>query len=161
MAYQQQQHYQSQQPMPTVGMQVSGGNRNAAGKPLDSNGKREWSHGLCGCFEACGTFCCSCWCPCVVHGKNKQRLSHLMNHGTPASDGGSCCSGACWGHFCLSMCSLQWILQCGNRGTTRERYGIDGGGCGDCCAAFCCGPCDLTQVAREIELEEKSFGQRY
>jgi len=52
---QQQQHYQSQQPMPTMGMKVGGGNRNAAGKPLDSNGKREWSHGLCGCFEACGT----------------------------------------------------------------------------------------------------------
>jgi hypothetical protein len=41
--------------MPTMGMQVGGGNRNAAGKPLDSNGKREWSHGLCGCFESCGT----------------------------------------------------------------------------------------------------------
>lgn len=48
-----------------------------------------------------------------------------------------------------------------NRGEVRARYGIDGGGCGDCCAAWCCAACDLTQVSREIELEEKSFGQRY
>lgn len=186
--------------MPTMGMQVNGGNRNAAGKPLNSNGKRDWSHGLCGCFEACGTctlfnlvwllsstveylfiftpsVCFACFCPCIVHGKNKQRLSYLTEHGQPDHDGGSCCSGSCFAHCLLSSCGLSGFLQvrsslihdvgpddyvqCSNRGDTRSRYGIDGGGCGDCCAAFCCAPCDLTQVSREIELEEKSFGQRY
>ncbi|KAJ7800970.1 PLAC8-domain-containing protein [Mycena olivaceomarginata] len=161
MAYQQQQQYQSQQLMPTMGMQVNGGNRNAAGKPLNSNGKRDWSHGLCGCFESCGTFCFACFCPCIVHGKNKQRLSYLTEHGQPDHDGGSYCSGSCFAHCLLSSCGLSGFLQCSNRGDTRSRYGIDGGGCGDCCAAFCCAPCDLTQVSREIELEEKSFGQRY
>ncbi|KAJ7173616.1 PLAC8 family-domain-containing protein [Mycena filopes] len=162
MAYQQQQQYQSQQPMPTMGMQVGGGNRNAAGKPLNSNGKREWSNGLCGCFEACGTCCHACWCPCIVHGKNKQRLNHLQGQGSPDPDGGSCCSGACWGHCLLtSFLGAGFVLQCMNRGDVRGRYGIEGGCCGDCCGSFCCGPCDLVQVSREIELEEKSFGQRY
>ncbi|KAJ7933158.1 PLAC8-domain-containing protein [Mycena leptocephala] len=129
--------YQTQQPMPTGGMQVGGGNRNAAGKPLDSNSKREWSYGLCGCIDECGTCCYACWCPCIVHGKNKQRLSHLADTGFPDPDGGACCSGSCWGH-----CLLTSLI-------------------GDCCTSFCCHPCDLVQVSREIMLEEKSFGERY
>ncbi|KAJ6581100.1 PLAC8 family-domain-containing protein [Mycena capillaripes] len=143
-------------------MSVSGGNRNAAGKPVDSNGKREWSDGLFGCSEDCGTFILACICPCVVHGKNKQRLSHLNEKNSPDPDGGSFCSGACFGHCVLTSClGAGFILQCMNRGNVRERYSIEGGGCGDCLASLCCTPCDLTQVSREIELEEKSFGQRY
>ncbi|KAJ6454354.1 PLAC8 family-domain-containing protein [Mycena sanguinolenta] len=143
-------------------MQIGGGNRNAAGKPLNSDGKREWSHGFCGCFEECGTFCYSCWCPCIVHGKNKQRIDHLNANGTPDPDGGSCCSGACWAFCCLHLLAgAGCILECMNRGEVRRRYGIDGGSCGDCLSAWCCPACDLTQVSREIELEEKSFGQRY
>ncbi|KAJ6615177.1 hypothetical protein B0H10DRAFT_2220671 [Mycena sp. CBHHK59/15] len=138
-------YYKAQQPMPTQGMQVAaGGNRNAMNKPYDSDGKREWSNGLCGCFEACGTFCYAWWCPCIVHGKNKQRLRHLAEQGSPHPEGGSCCNGSCWGHCCLtSFTGLGFILQAINRGETRSR------------------PCDLTQVSREIELEEQSFGQRY
>ncbi|KAJ7102896.1 PLAC8 family-domain-containing protein [Mycena epipterygia] len=152
----------SEQPTPTMSMQIGGGNRNAAGKPLNSHGEREWSHGLCGCFEACGTYCYACWCPCVVYGKNKQRVSHLNNRSSPDPDGGSCCSGSCWAHLFLnSFFGAGFILQCINRGEVRGRYGVEGGGCGDCCASFWCGPCDLTQVSREIELEEKSFNQRY
>ncbi|KAJ7089781.1 PLAC8 family-domain-containing protein [Mycena belliarum] len=147
--------------MPTVGMQI-GGNRNAANKPLDSNGKREWSNGLCGCFSACGTCCYAFWCPCIVHGKNKQRLRHLAEQNSPDPEGGSCCSGSCWAHCLLTGCvGAGFILQCLNRGEVRSRYGIEGGSCGDFCSSCCCAPCDLTQVSREIELEEKSFGQRY
>ncbi|KAJ7643320.1 PLAC8-domain-containing protein [Mycena polygramma] len=155
--------YQSQQPMPSMGMQLGGGNRNAAGKPVDSNGKREWSHGFFGCFEECGTCCFACVCPCVVYGKNKQRLSHLQSENSPHPDGGDFCSVPCWAHFALNaVTSLGCILACMNRGEVRERYGIDGGGCGDCCGSYCCHACDLTQVSREIELEEKSYGgQRY
>ncbi|KAJ7065305.1 PLAC8-domain-containing protein [Mycena amicta] len=158
MAYQHQQPYIAQQPMPTMGMK-QGGNRNALGKPLNSSGKREWSHGLCDCFGACGTCCYSCWCPCIVHGQNKQRIQHLEDQGSPNPDVG-CCSGSCWAHCCLtSFFGVGFILQCINRGEVRGRYGISGGGCGDCMASCCCGPCDLVQVSREIELEEKSFGR--
>ncbi|KAJ6454350.1 PLAC8-domain-containing protein [Mycena sanguinolenta] len=155
--------YQSQQPKPTASMQVgSGGNRNALGKSLNTEGKREWSYGLCGCFEACGTCCYACWCPCIVHGKNKQRLEHLNDNGSPAPDGGSACSGPCWAFCCLHMFTgAGCILECMNRGEVRGRYGIEGGAFGDFMAAWCCLTCDLTQASREIELEEKSFDQRY
>ncbi|CAK5273764.1 unnamed protein product [Mycena citricolor] len=109
---QQKQPFLVQQPGPTLGMQMGGGgNRNAAGKPLNSSGEREWSNGLCGCFEECGTCCYALWCPCVVHGKNKQRLDHLNNKGFPHPDGGDCCSGSCWGHCCLSGLGFGWLLQ--------------------------------------------------
>jgi hypothetical protein len=43
--------------MPTMGMQVGagGGNRNAANKPVDSDGTREWSNDLFDCFAEFGT----------------------------------------------------------------------------------------------------------
>ncbi|KAJ6506085.1 PLAC8-domain-containing protein [Mycena vulgaris] len=145
--------------MATMGMQV-GGNLNVKGKPVDGSGEREWSNGLFGCFEACGTCCYAWFCPCIVHGQNKQRLRHLAEHGSPDPDGGSCNSGACWAHCLLMSLGVGCILQCLNRGEVRGRYKIAGGGVGDCCASYCCGPCDLTQVAREIELEEQSYGKQ-
>lgn len=45
------------------------------------------------------------------------------------------------------------------RGDIRGRYNIKGGSVGDCCAAFWCQCCQLTQEAREIELEEGTFGK--
>lgn len=45
----------------------------------------------------------------------------------------------------------------GVRGNLRNRYRIEGGGCGDCCTAWCCAPCELTQESRELELEERSM----
>ncbi|KAJ6506062.1 PLAC8 family-domain-containing protein [Mycena vulgaris] len=147
--------------MATMGMQAAGGNLNAKGMPFDGNGKREWSHGLFGCFESAGTCCFALFCPCVVYGQNTQRLRHLAEQGSPDPDGGSFSSGACWGHCLLNtFLGAGCVLQCMNRGEARTRYSVDGGGAGDFCASVCCGPCDLTQVAREIELEEHSYGKR-
>ncbi|KAF7326517.1 HD domain-containing protein [Mycena sanguinolenta] len=159
--------YQSQQPMPTVGMQIGGGgNRNALWEA--SQQRRETRlelrslRMLRGVRHFIAQVCYACWCPCIVHGKNKQRLEHLNNNGTPAAEGGSACSGACWAFCCLHMFTgAGCILECMNRGEVRGRYGIEGGACGDFMAAWCCLTCDLTQVSREIELEEKSFGQNY
>lgn len=55
---------------------VSGGNRNARNLPLDANGERDWSNGLCSCFGDFGTCCVACWCPCIVYGQNKVRTAH-------------------------------------------------------------------------------------
>jgi Cys-rich protein (TIGR01571 family) len=49
--------------------------------------------------------------------------------------------------------------QIGSRGNIRDRYRIEGGGCGDCMSAWCCTPCELTQESRELELEEKALLQ--
>ena len=53
--------------------------------------------------------------------------------------------------------SLPIPRQGSNRGIIRGRYKIDGGICGDYCAACWCTPCELTQESREIELEERSL----
>ena len=58
--------------------------------------------------------------------------------------------------FSLTYSSRYW--QMGTRSAIRRRYRIEGGSCGDCCASFCCEPCELTQASRELEREEKSMG---
>nr|ATV82107.1 PLAC8 domain protein [Strobilurus tenacellus] len=149
--------YYSQQPMGTPQMSVQQGNRNAKNLPLH-NGEREWSEGLCGCTDDCGTFCVACWFPCISYGKNKRRVDHLNSKGYPDPEHGGCCNSDCMVHGCLTGClGLGWILQIGVRSNIRTRYSIKGGGCGDCMSAWCCAPCELTQGSREIELEEQSF----
>ncbi|KAK7052769.1 HD domain-containing protein [Favolaschia claudopus] len=139
--------------MPTAGMQVpAGGNKNALNKVFEVNGKRPWSYNLFGCFDAFGLCCCACCCPCIVYGKNKQR--------TPDAEVETF-SGPCWTHCALTTCcGLGWVLQYMNRVEVRSRYGVDGNEVKDIFASWCCTPCDLVQVSREIELEEQSFGQQ-
>jgi len=51
-------------------------------------------------------------------------------------------------------------VQTMQRGSTRGRYNISGNGCVDCLAACCCPVCELVQEAREIELEENTYGKQ-
>ncbi|KAI0053145.1 PLAC8-domain-containing protein [Auriscalpium vulgare] len=143
------------------GMQLlPGGNRNALNKKFNSKGERDWSHGLCSCFEDCGTCCLACWCPCVVYGKNKQRIDYLERRGTPRPDGGATFSADCTMHA-LAGClgGWGWVLQIGSRGEVRTRYNIRGTVFEDCCISFWCNGCDLVQEHREIQAEEQSFGR--
>jgi len=144
------------QPRGTAPMQV-GGNRNVKNCPVGADGKRDWTHGLFSCFGSCGTCCMSVFCPCIVYGKSKQRLSHLKIHGTPLPGGGDTFDGGCCVYCGLNLFGIGWVLQIGERGDVRDRYGIRGGTCGGCCSIWCCTPCALTQERREIELEESSF----
>ncbi|EJD54786.1 PLAC8-domain-containing protein [Auricularia subglabra TFB-10046 SS5] len=164
--YNQQPQY-GQQPMhaggnvqmqPTIAMHPNGGNRNAKNLPLNSSGEREWSNGLCSCFGDCGT-CCVAWCfPCIVYGQNKTRREHLEQQGFPHPTGGESCGSDCLLHGAITACfGFGWIFQIGERGATRRRYNIEGGGCGDCCSTFWCNPCALTQESREIQQEEESM----
>ncbi|PFH47899.1 hypothetical protein AMATHDRAFT_66586 [Amanita thiersii Skay4041] len=163
VAYAQQpqpQMVQMQQPQPTMGMTVGpGGNRNAKNVPFNPNGKRDWSNGICDCFDDCGTCLMAWFCPCMVYAQVKQRLEYLNQRGIPDPErGGSGCNGDCMVHGLLSAClGIGWVLQISNRGSVRHRYSIEGGGCGDCCTVCWCSPCQLTQESREIELEERSF----
>jgi hypothetical protein len=84
----------SNQPQGTAPMSV-GGNRNAKNCPLGPDGKRGWSFGLFDCFARCGLCCWAVWCPCVVYGKNRQRLRSLQNQGTPLPGGGERYDGHC------------------------------------------------------------------
>ena len=112
----------------------------------------------------------------MIYNKNKSRREYLDEKGAAHPEGGDMCGSGCCIHGLLTMCGFGWILQIGERGATRKRYNIEGererntsdyltltplkgGGCGDCCTSFCCGPCALTQESQEIELEEKSLGK--
>ncbi|KAF8893066.1 hypothetical protein BD779DRAFT_1436389, partial [Infundibulicybe gibba] len=127
--------------------------RNLKNLPVGSDG-RDWSYGLCGCFNECGTWCLAFCFPSVVYAKNKQRLDYLNEKNRPdPEDGGGCCSATCWGHAYGGGCCLQMA----SRKAVRERYNISGDGCGDCCTVMWCSSCSLTQESREIDLEEEGL----
>ncbi|KAF9547468.1 PLAC8-domain-containing protein [Agrocybe pediades] len=139
-------------------MSVGGGNRNVKNLPMNADG-RAWSHGFCDCFGDCGTCVVACCCPCIVYGQVANRYEHLTQQGFPDPDKGGCCNSACMIHGLLTAClGAGFIMQFMKRGDIRSRYNISGGGCGDCMAAWCCAPCELTQESRELQLEEESFG---
>ncbi|KLO16140.1 hypothetical protein SCHPADRAFT_901814 [Schizopora paradoxa] len=134
--------------------------RNMNHVPVDSSGKRDWSHGCCSSMcDGCAMCCCATWCPCIAYGKIKSRVAHLERNNYPHPSGGDICTTDCWLHGCLSsFCALGWVLQIGLRSSIRNRYRIGGcGGCGDCWCSMCCTPCSLAQESLELELEEHAL----
>ncbi|KAG8916290.1 hypothetical protein FRC02_004071 [Tulasnella sp. 418] len=153
---------QQQQPQPTPPMQPTasglGGNRNFLNKPLDQDGNREWSHGLCSCTEQCGTCCLAEFCPCMVYNQNRSRRGHLERNGIPHPQGGETCGRDAWLYTVLTLgCMGAGVfLLISDRGVIRKRYSISGNLSTDCVTAWLCHACALTQQARELELEEQS-----
>ncbi|GLA16064.1 hypothetical protein AnigIFM62618_002625 [Aspergillus niger] len=49
----------------------------------------------------------------------------------------------------------QWIYQTIKRGELRNKYGIQGSCCGDCCVSMCCGCCALIQEEKEAEIRTR------
>ncbi|KAI0249130.1 PLAC8 family-domain-containing protein [Lactifluus subvellereus] len=133
-----------------------GSNKNPLGREIGSDGKRDFNFGLCDCFSTCGLCCWAVWCPCIVYGKNRQRLQNLQSRGMPLQGGGSTCSGDCCIYCFVSIPGFAWLLQMFTRTDIRKRYEIRGSIVGDCCVSCCCVSCGLTQERREIEAEEKS-----
>ena len=76
-----------QQPAPQASA-TSADVLNMSNKPKDHNGERDWSHGLCGCFDDCSTCCVACWCPCVTYADTRERLKALRN-GQAKPEGGT------------------------------------------------------------------------
>ncbi|OAX35842.1 hypothetical protein K503DRAFT_745344 [Rhizopogon vinicolor AM-OR11-026] len=102
------------------------------------------------------TCCMSCWCPCLVYGKNRQRLDHLEENDEPDPEhGGSGVGVDCCMHVAMNICcGLGWVLQLGERGSLRSHRHIAGSPVNDCLTAFFCTPCQLTQESRELAEEE-------
>ncbi|KAH8915403.1 PLAC8-domain-containing protein [Atractiella rhizophila] len=137
---------------------------NPLDKAMDTNGQREWNHGLFECTEDCGTCCAATWCTPCVYGRNKSRLDWLNAAGNPHPSGGRCLGTDCGLH---ALCSFTFggaaasILQCLVRGRVRERYAIRGHPVTDCLASVFCVPCQLTQESRELEDEEMQLRAQY
>ncbi|BGP51312.1 hypothetical protein JCM10450v2_007250 [Rhodotorula kratochvilovae] len=139
------------QPPPQRGMAVPNGST----PPQRTDG--EWWTGLCVCEDgACGQCCFAFWCPCFAYGKYKQRLDALTETGAPLRV--EACSPAALLWATVQVLTLSgWLFDFSARGRLRARYGIRGGACGDCCAAWACNPCVQAQHAREIGREEEAL----
>ncbi|KLO16142.1 PLAC8-domain-containing protein [Schizopora paradoxa] len=129
--------------------------RNPGNLPVKPNGERDWSSSLCACSDV-GV----CTCPCIVYGQLQTRLSYLNRMNAPHPSGGDGCGSDCMVHGALTVCcGIGWALQIGQRTAVRNRYSIEGNGCGDCMCAWCCTPCSLTQEVHEVDQEERALAR--
>ncbi|OJJ30829.1 hypothetical protein ASPWEDRAFT_119160 [Aspergillus wentii DTO 134E9] len=115
----------------------------------DITQSKHWNYSL---FDCCspGSLCLTACClPCLTFGKTRARTRDASLQDF---------------HYINTDCSLftflgffysHWIIQTIRRGEMRERFGIEGSCCGDCCAAFCCGCCAIIQEEKEAELRTR------
>ncbi|KAL7412707.1 PLAC8 family-domain-containing protein [Mrakia frigida] len=134
---------------------MTGNPRNGLNLPVSPSGTRGWSNGLFSCFQDLGLCCMSTWCACIVFQRNKDRYEHLQATNLPLPKG-SDPFGEDFAIYAMIdvCCGAGWILQITGRSDVRRRYAIESSELGDCAASFCCGPCSLTQVSRELQIEE-------
>ncbi|KAK1140290.1 hypothetical protein N8T08_010493 [Aspergillus melleus] len=115
----------------------------------DITQSRQWNYSL---FECCspGLLCFTSFClPCLTYGKTQSRIRD------PSLQTYSSINSSCSIWTALSCFASQWILQTISRGEMRERFGIEGSCCGDCCVSLCCGCCALIQEEKEAELRTR------
>ena len=119
----------TEQPQATPAMTVSGGgSKNAKNVPVNSEGKREWSHGLFDCFADCSVCkfdcllqfvfilkspnkigCFASFLPSMMYSRVKHRIEHLNANGRPEPNGGGTgFDGDCLKHYCCTH-----LLYCG------------------------------------------------
>ncbi|XP_067946604.1 placenta-specific gene 8 protein-like [Watersipora subatra] len=90
---------------------------------------REFSSGLMDCFSDCSSCICGFFCLTCLACKVAGRLGE-----------NSCCVGCC-------LAPASWLAM---RTKTRTMYGINGSICNDYCALWCCAPCVICQLDREM-----------
>lgn len=108
----------------------------------------------------------SCCLPCLAFGKTQSRLRDPTLQSYDSING----DVSLLGHFLhkvltnLAQCMIwsflslgfsQWIYQTIKRGELRNKYGIQGSCCGDCCVSMCCGCCALIQEEKEAEIRTR------
>ncbi|KAL2094536.1 hypothetical protein ACEWY4_009255 [Coilia grayii] len=101
-------------------------------QPLMMGRADEWSTGICDCCTDMRICCCAVWCyPCFV-GSTLSAFNENF---------ALCCFDA--GPVSPMSLALRYGV--------RKKYGIQGSLCDDCFLVYCCNPCSMCQVAREIE----------
>jgi len=89
---------------------------------------REWSTGMCDCFEDMHSCICAWFFPHCFAGCLATRMNE------------SCCVPCGVPGGMITM-----------RTALRTKHGIKGDICGDCCDSFWCGLCVLCQMSREMD----------
>jgi len=99
----------------------------SGGGTVVTTGNRDWSSGLCACFDDCKICMCVAFCtPCYAC-KISQRVGE---------------------HCCVPLCA-GGILPL--RQKIRMMLGIQGSICNDCLTLWMCGHCALCQMGRELD----------
>ncbi|KAL2012226.1 hypothetical protein VTN00DRAFT_4944 [Thermoascus crustaceus] len=91
----------------------------------------------------------TCCLPCLTFGKTQARIQD------PSLQNYSSINSECAIFTVLALGYCQWIIQTVRRGEMRQKHGIDGSCCGDCCVTFWCGCCALIQEEKEMELRTR------
>jgi hypothetical protein len=56
--------------------------------------------------------CCACWCPCLLHARNRRRLDHLNTQGLPDPHRDQFVVKDSWVYALIEVaCDAGWILQ--------------------------------------------------
>ncbi|GET90747.1 ama1 protein, putative [Leishmania tarentolae] len=110
-----------------------------------NNRDAPWHYSLCVCCSDMDSCCEACCCfPCQV-----SRQCNMLVYNRKE---------ICW-PYCLVMTlcdmtffvfSVSCVFSSEARRLARERYGIAGSTCSDCCTAFCCRTCSTQQVLLEM-----------
>lgn len=116
---------------------------------------RDWESGLCDCCSPMGTCCWGFWLPCCLFGKTQSRLAD------PALKEHSYLNGNCCLYYLTAQVGFHWVLLMIRRGEIRNRFGIEGSGCGDCCTSYWCPCCVMIQHEKEVEVQSERVQTGY
>uniref|UniRef100_V9LAL8 Cornifelin-like protein b n=1 Tax=Callorhinchus milii TaxID=7868 RepID=V9LAL8_CALMI len=108
--------------------------------------RKEWTTGLCNCCDDCGVcWFALCCLPCFMC--------------KTVDDFGECLCLPLMDGYC-NVCGLMSMgpippISIAMRAAVRERYGIRGSICNDCCVMYWCLSCGWCQMAREIKEQKQ------
>ena len=97
---------------------------------------KQWSHGLFGCFDDCGTCIVTFFWPCYTVGKNAEAV-------------GTECYVLCGLATCIPLANVFFMAQI--RSKIREQNRIEGTFLNDFMATCCCPLCMLVQSSQEVK----------
>ncbi|KAI1116882.1 PLAC8 family-domain-containing protein [Nemania sp. NC0429] len=114
----------------------------------------EWQTGICSCGP-CSSCLLAWFLPCVLLGQTSERIRD------PSMQSADMLNSDCLVHGginCFTGCG--WIYAMLKRGEIRERYGIKGSGCNDCCVSYWCPCCALIQQDNEVKTRQQAQPDR-
>ncbi|KAH9904107.1 PLAC8-domain-containing protein [Xylariomycetidae sp. FL2044] len=110
----------------------------------------KWQTSLCSCSPF--SSCLLGWClPCILVGQTAERIRDPSLQNADMMNSDCLIHGAI---TCFTGCG--WIYAMMKRGEIRERYDIEGSGCGDCCTSYWCPCCDVIQQDNEVKMRQQA-----